>query len=88
LAERGAMGVVSTHDLALTRIPDAMGGRAFNAHFEDRLTGDALVFDFKLRPGPVETSNALKLMRAIGLRVDNDGRPAAPAQVPGNDSNR
>ncbi|MGB8098776.1 MAG: mismatch repair protein, partial [Terracidiphilus sp.] len=88
LAGRRAIGVVSTHDLALTRIPEAMGVRAFNAHFEDRLAGDALVFDFRLRPGPVETSNALKLMRGIGLGVDNDGRPAAPAFVPEGDSNR
>lgn len=79
LAERRAIGVVSTHDLALTRIPDAMGGRAFNAHFTDRLAGDALVFDFKLRPGRVETSNALKLMRAIGLHVPaRDEDRAAP----------
>jgi hypothetical protein len=72
LAERRAIGVVSTHDLALTRIPDAMGGHAFNAHFEDRLVGDALVFDYKLNPGVVQTSNALKLMRAIGLGVARD----------------
>jgi len=77
LAERGAIGVVSTHDLALAQIPDMMGGRAFNAHFEDRLAGDALVFDFKLRPGPVETSNALKLMRGIGLNVPARGEGQA-----------
>ncbi len=88
LADHGAIGVVSTHDLALTRIPEAMDGRAFNAHFEDRLAGDALVFDFRLRPGPVETSNALKLMRAIGLGVSNEGSPAAAAHVPKDDSNR
>ncbi len=88
LADHGAIGVVSTHDLALTRIPEAMDGRAFNAHFEDRLAGDALVFDFRLRPGPVETSNALKLMRAIGLGVGNEGWPAPPAHIPKDDSNR
>ena len=83
LADHGAIGVVSTHDLALTRIPEAMGGRAFNAHFEDRLAGDALVFDFKLRSGPVETSNALKLMRAIGLGVSKRAARQPPRRSKG-----
>jgi hypothetical protein len=69
LVERSAIGVVSTHDLALARIPDGMGGRAFNAHFEDRIEEGALIFDYKLKPGVVQTSNALKLMRAIGLGI-------------------
>ena len=77
LAERGAIGVVSTHDLALTGIPEEMGGRAFNAHFADRFDGDALEFDYKLQPGAVRTSNALKLMRAIGLGITEADGPAA-----------
>ena len=67
LLERDAIGIVSTHDLALTRIPEALGGRAVNCHFEDRLDGDELIFDYKLKPGVVQTSNALALMRSIGL---------------------
>lgn len=70
LAARNAIGIVSTHDLALTRIVEDMSSRAFNAHFEDRLEGDRLIFDYKLKPGVVQTSNALHLMRAIGLGVD------------------
>ena len=70
LAALNAIGIVSTHDLALTRIADEMSG-AFNAHFADRLEGDRLIFDYKLHPGVVQTSNALHLMRAIGLRVQN-----------------
>jgi hypothetical protein len=69
LMEHKAVGIVSTHDLALTRIPEAMDGRAFNSHFEDRIEGEALIFDYRLKPGVVQTSNALKLMRAIGLGV-------------------
>lgn len=69
LLEHGAVGIVSTHDLALARIADAMEGRAFNAHFEDRVDAGALVFDYKLKPGVVQTSNALKLMRELGLGV-------------------
>jgi MutS domain V len=69
LVEHRALGIVSTHDLALTRIPETMNGRAFNSHFEDRIEGEALIFDYRLKPGVVQTSNALKLMRAIGLGV-------------------
>lgn len=69
MVQHRAIGIVSTHDLALTGIPDGMGGHAFNAHFEDRIEGDGLIFDYKLKPGVVQTSNALKLMRAIGLGV-------------------
>jgi hypothetical protein len=65
--EHHAIGVVSTHDLALTQIPALLGERAANFHFEDRIEESRLIFDYKLKPGIVETSNALKLMHAIGL---------------------
>ena len=64
-----AIGIVSTHDLALAQIPAAIGERAANFHFEDRIEDDRLVFDYRLKPGIVQTSNALKLMHAIGLGV-------------------
>ena len=67
LMDRGAIGIVSTHDLALAEIPATMDGRAVNCHFEDRLEDGRLVFDYKLKPGVVKTSNALELMRSIGL---------------------
>ncbi len=71
LVDHRAIGIVSTHDLALTQIPAMLGERAVNCHFEDRLEDDRLSFDYKLRPGIVQTSNALKLMRAIGLGVSS-----------------
>jgi DNA mismatch repair ATPase MutS len=70
LLERDAIGIVSTHDLALAEIPRTLGERAANFHFEDRLEGGELIFDYKLKPGVVKTSNALELMRSIGLKVD------------------
>ena len=70
MVERKAIGMISTHDLALAGIPDTMGGRAANCHFEDRFEAGQLIFDYKLKPGIVKTSNALELMRAIGLGVD------------------
>ena len=69
LVERGAIGLVTTHDLALSSIADSPGSRAANHHFEDRMEGDEMIFDYRLRPGVVTRSNALALMRAIGLDV-------------------
>jgi hypothetical protein len=69
LVERGAVGLVSTHDLALTAIPEEIGSKAINCHFEDHLEDGRLHFDYKLYPGIVQTSNALPLMRSIGLEV-------------------
>lgn len=65
--ERGAVGFVTTHDLALTRTADAMGAAAANVHFSDHLEGSELVFDYKIHPGVVEHSNALQLMANLGL---------------------
>ena len=67
LVQSGAIGLVTTHDLALARIPDNMDGRAQNLHFEDHLEDGKLFFDYTLKPGVVRTSNALKLMQSIGL---------------------
>jgi hypothetical protein len=69
LLGRGAIGLVTTHDLSLARVADELGAVAANVHFEDRLEGGRLVFDYRMRPGVVERSNALDLMRAVGLDV-------------------
>lgn len=64
LLARGAIGLVTTHDLALA---DIAGG--CNMHFEDRIDDGKILFDYRLRQGVVEHSNALDLMRAVGLDV-------------------
>ena len=69
LVERGGIGMVTTHDLALAKMVDQLGPTAANFHFEDHLENGQLRFDYKLTPGVVQTSNALKLMRSIGLEV-------------------
>ena len=48
---------------------EALGARAVNMHFEDRFERGTLTFDYRLKPGVVQTSNALALMRAVGLEV-------------------
>jgi len=69
LVGRGAIGLVTTHDLALTEFTATLGPAAANVHFEDRVENGAMVFDYTMRPGVVERSNALALMRAVGLDV-------------------
>lgn len=69
LVRAGAIGLVTTHDLALARVTDDLGSRAVNAHFDDRFIDGHLHFDYRLKPGVVETSNALALMRSIGIEV-------------------
>jgi len=69
LVRLGAIGLVTTHDLALTELPHALGAAAANWHFEDTLENGRMVFDYTMRPGIVTNSNALALMRAVGLDV-------------------
>jgi hypothetical protein len=69
LVDAGAIGLVTTHDLALTGLVAGSNSRVANVHFEDRIENGSMVFDYRMRPGVVERSNALELMRAIGLDV-------------------
>ena len=77
LLKRGAMGLITTHDLALAHIADALGAAngargasaAANVHFEDQLVDGQIHFDYIMRPGVVRKSNALELMRSVGLEI-------------------
>jgi MutS domain V len=69
LLDRGAIGLITTHDLALTAVADQLAPRALNVHFEDWFEGNEIRFDYTMKPGPVTRSNAIALMRAVGLEV-------------------
>src|SRR5690606_10789429 len=69
LVERGATGLVTTHDLALTRVEESLAGRARNVHFEDEVVDGQMCFDYRMREGVVSRSNALELMRSIGIEL-------------------
>jgi hypothetical protein len=73
LVDRGAIGLITTHDLSLTAIVDTLGARAGNVHFEDSFDGRDMLFDYRVKPGPVTKSNALALMRAVGLDIEGSG---------------
>lgn len=65
----GAAGMCTTHDLALARATQSMGDAAVNVHFRDGVKNGAMSFDHLMRPGVVDRSNALELMRMLGLEV-------------------
>ncbi|RKY20759.1 MAG: DNA mismatch repair protein MutS [Planctomycetota bacterium] len=69
LLSRGALVLVTTHDLALTAIADGLGSAGRNVHFAEDVDGDAMHFDYRLREGVVDHGNALQLMRSLGLDV-------------------
>ncbi len=69
LVRNGAIGLVTTHDLALTSLEQVFPEHVRNAHFQERFQDDSLSFDYRLRPGVVTTSNGIELMKSIGLDV-------------------
>ncbi len=69
LVASGAIGLITTHDLALAHIEQDLGSAAANVHFDDRIIDGRVEFDYQLRAGIVTHSNALELMRAVGLEV-------------------
>ena len=69
LLKRRAIGLVSTHDLALAEIGGSLQGHLYNVHFQEDFENGRMRFDYKLRAGVVTKSNGLALMRSIGLDV-------------------
>jgi DNA mismatch repair ATPase MutS len=69
LLDKGAIGLITTHDLALTAVADQLVPRAANVHFEDWFDHGEMRFDYRMKAGPVTRSNAIALMRAVGLDV-------------------
>jgi hypothetical protein len=68
LSQGNGFGLVTTHDLELTDLDKTVPGLR-NAHFQETVAAGALQFDYKLRPGPCPTTNALRIMELEGLPV-------------------
>jgi hypothetical protein len=69
LLDRGAVGLLTTHDLALTHLADVLAPRAVNVHFADQFADGEMTFDYRMRPGVLQNGNGLALMRAVGIEV-------------------
>jgi hypothetical protein len=86
LLDLSAFGAVSTHDLGIAEPVPELAGRVRNVHFEEQVDASGtMTFDYRLRDGVVQSSNALRLMRAVGLdvpEVDCADNPTPPAPRP------
>ena len=69
LLTRGATGAVSTHDLGISDLESELPEKIKNVHFEEQVEGDRMTFDYRLRSGIVQSSNALRLMKLVGIDV-------------------
>jgi DNA mismatch repair ATPase MutS len=69
LLNQSAIGVVTTHDLALTEITGSANGLVRNMHFADQVKDGKMYFDYRLREGIIAKSNALELMRLLGFEI-------------------
>lgn len=69
LLDLGAAGAVTTHDLSITDLASERPGKILNVHFRDEVKGDEMTFDYTLREGVVQTTNALEVLRRAGVNV-------------------
>lgn len=71
LVGKKGLGIVSTHDLELANLAETIPNFK-NYHFREDVIDGRMAFDYKLRPAPCPTTNALKIMRMEGLPVEGD----------------
>jgi DNA mismatch repair ATPase MutS len=69
LLDSGAIGLITTHDLALTDLAEQVGPRAGNVHFTEQWVDGVMTFDYQMRTGVLHSGNGLALMRAVGIDV-------------------
>jgi DNA mismatch repair ATPase MutS len=72
LLKHGASGLVATHDVALSALETDEPDHVANVHFTDVIRDGEMIFDYRLRPGVVRTSNALRLLAQVGIEVEDD----------------
>ena len=69
LAGKRGAGLISTHDLELVHLAESIPGIQ-NFHFREDIRAGEMIFEYRLRPGPSPTTNALKIMALEGLPVE------------------
>ncbi len=65
----GAVSIVATHDLKLAGLAGELNGHMDNYHFDVKIDGEELFFDYKLTPGICTSMNASLLMKKMGIRI-------------------
>lgn len=71
LSSLPTLGLLTTHDLELAALADENPGLVKNYHFDDQIENDRISFDYKLKPGVSTSTNAIALMKMVGIDVDN-----------------
>ena len=66
LTNAHSITLVSTHDFELCDL-EVPGGRVRNAHFEEQYQDGRIAFDYRLRAGRCQTTNAVYLLRLVGI---------------------
>lgn len=79
LLDAGAIGAMTTHDLAVASEPP-LDRAARLVHFTETVDArGTMTFDYRLRPGLATSRNALRLMQLIGLELPAAVDPASSA---------
>jgi DNA mismatch repair ATPase MutS len=65
LRAAGGLYLVATHDLAITRLAGEIAG-IVNFHFREGVHDGTMRFDYRLRPGPAPTRNAIRVLESRG----------------------
>ncbi|UCE64484.1 MAG: hypothetical protein JSU59_04905, partial [Nitrospirota bacterium] len=68
LRQGNGLGLITTHDLELAHL-ESDGKGVINMHFQETVEEGKLLFDYRLRPGPCPTTNALRIMAQEGLPI-------------------
>ncbi|WKV13182.1 MutS-related protein [Marivirga harenae] len=68
LMKTNSMGLISTHDLSLAKLVDELENFQNNS-FNSDVSGEEILFDYKLHDGPCHTFNAVPLMRKMGIEI-------------------
>ncbi|MFZ5445008.1 MAG: MutS-related protein [Myxococcota bacterium] len=69
LLDLGGAGAVTTHDLSICELAAERPDRIRNVHFRDEMRDGEMIFDYRLRDGVVQTTNALEVLRRAGVEV-------------------
>jgi DNA mismatch repair ATPase MutS len=72
LMSTGAIGMVTTHDLALTEIATEFDDRVSNLHFEEHYVDGEMRFDYQMLPGVLTRTNGINVMIALGLLASSE----------------
>lgn len=70
LLDLGAAGAVTTHDLSMCELAAERPQSIHNVHFRDEIKNHEMTFDYRLREGVVQTTNALEVLRRAGVQIN------------------